>query len=159
MTATDFVYVTYIDTTPEQLWQALTSAEFTRQYWGQRGIQSSWQTGDTVQLLKEDGSLDWSGRVLEATPPKRLCYTFDPATDDEMPGYQGARVDLTQPEKPSRVTFEIEPYLGKVKLTLIHDQFEPSSKVLPGVSNGWPVILSGLKSLLEGKSSLFPDWR
>lgn len=159
MTATNFVYVTYIDTSPEQLWQALTSAEFTRQYWGQRGIESSWQVGAVVQLLKEDGSLDWSGQVLEAEPPRRLCYTFHPATDDEMPGYQGQRVDLTRPEQPSRVTFEIEPYLGKVKLTLTHDQFEPGSKVLPGVSNGWPVILSGLKSLLEGNASLFPDWR
>ncbi|MDP4537059.1 SRPBCC family protein [Alkalimonas collagenimarina] len=159
MASTEFVYVTYIDTTPEQLWQALTSAEFTRQYWGERGIESSWQVGAAVQLLKENGSLDWSGRVLEAAPPKRLSYTFDPASDDEMPGYQGERVDLTQPEKPSRVTFEIEPYMGKVKLTLTHDQFEPGSKVLPGISNGWPVILSGLKSLLESQAALFPDWR
>ena len=159
MAITEFVYVTYIDTTPEKLWQALTTGEFTRQYWGGRSIESSWEVGAAVNLIKEDGVLDWSGQVLEAQPPTRLVYTFDPAVDDEMPGYEGEKVDLTRPEPPSRVTFKIEKYMSKVKLTLVHDQFPPGSKVLQGVSNGWPAILSSLKSLLECDTPLFPHWR
>lgn len=155
----EFVYVTYIDTTPEKVWQALTNGEFTRQYWGGRSITSDWQEGSEVKHLQDDGSLDWAGKVLEANPPKRLSYTFDPATDDEMPGYEGDKVDLDNPEPPSRVTFEIDEFMGKVRLTLVHDQFEPGSKVLQGISVGWPAILSSLKSLLEQGEPLFPDWR
>ncbi|MCC5903661.1 MAG: SRPBCC family protein [Halomonas sp.] len=159
MAKPEFVYVIYIDTTLERVWKALTSSEFTRQYWGGRRIESDWETGAAVNLIKEDGSLDWSGKVLEADPPKRLSYTFDPAVDDEMPGYEGERVDLLDPEKPSRVTFEVAEYMGKVRLTLIHDQFEQGSKVLQGISVGWPAILSSLKSLLEHGEPLFPNWR
>lgn len=155
MSKPDFAYVIYIDTTPEQLWKALTEGEFTRQYWGGRQIQSDWTTGAPVRHVKADGSLDWRGEVLEASPPHRLSYTFSPDNDDEMPGYEGEKVDLDKPEKPSRVTFEIAEYMGQVRLTLIHDQFEENSKVLQGISVGWPAILSSLKSLLEGGSPLF----
>lgn len=159
MTEPKFVYVTYIDSTPDKVWQALTKGEFTRQYWGGRRIESDWKEGSTVKLLKADNSLDWAGQVLEADPPKRLSYTFDPATDDEMPEYQGEKVDLEHPEPPSRVTFEVDEYMGKVRLTLVHDRFEPGSKVLQGISVGWPAILSSLKSLLEHGEPLFPNWR
>lgn len=159
MAKPEFVYVTYIDTTQDKLWQALISGEFTRQYWGGRTIESDWKKDSPVKHIKEDGTLDWSGKVLEADPPKRLSYTFDPAVDDEMPDYQGEKIDLNHPEKPSRVTFEIDKYMGKVRLTLTHDQFEEGSKVLQGISLGWPAILSGLKSLLERNEPLFPDWR
>ncbi|AZM95039.1 SRPBCC family protein [Vreelandella venusta] len=154
MSKPDFAYVIYVNTTPEQLWKALTEGEFTRQYWGGRQITSEWTAGATVELVKADGSLDWHGEVLESDPPHRLSYTFIPENDDEMPGYEGEKVDLTRPEKPSRVTFEISEYMGQVRLTLIHDQFEEDSKVLQGISVGWPVILSSLKSLLEGGSPL-----
>lgn len=159
MAKPEFVYVIYIDTTLGKAWKALTNGEFTRQYWGGRRIESSWQEGSAVNHFKEDGSLDWSGKVLEVAPPKRLSYTFDPAVNDEMPGYTGDKVDLLDPEKPSRVTFELEEYMGRVRLTLVHDQFEPGSKVLQGVTVGWPVILSSLKSLLEQGEPLFLDWR
>jgi uncharacterized protein YndB with AHSA1/START domain len=159
MNKPEFVYVTYIATTADRVWEALTSGEFTRQYWGGRRIESDWQVGSDVKHLKEDGSLDWSGKVLDADRPKRLSYTFDPAADDEMPGYEGEKVDLDHPETPSRVTFEIAEYMGKIRLTLVHDQFEQGSKVLQGISVGWPAILSSLKSLLERGEPLFPDWR
>lgn len=159
MSKPQFVYVTYIDTTPEKLWEALTNGEFTRQYWGGRRIESDWQEGSVVRHLKEDGSLDWHGKVLAADPPRRLSYSFDPATDDEMPGYEGDRVDLNDPENASRVTFEITEHMGQLRLTLVHDQFEEGSKVLQGVSHGWPAILSSLKTLLERGEPLFPDWR
>ncbi len=107
-----------------------------------------------MQSRSSNGSLDWRGEVLEADPPHRLSYTFTPENDDEMPEYEGEKVDLTAPEKPSRVTFEIAEYMGQVRLTLIHDQFEENSRVLQGISVGWPVILSSLKSLLEGGNPL-----
>ena len=154
MSKPGFTYVIYINTTPEQLWKALTEGEFTRQYWGGRQITSEWTTGAPVKHVKADGSLDWRGEVLESDPPHRLSYTFIPENDDEMPGYEGEKVDLATPEKPSRVTFEIAEYMDQVRLTLIHDQFEENSKVLQGISVGWPVILSSLKSLLEGGSPL-----
>ncbi|MCE8039841.1 SRPBCC family protein [Halomonas sp. MCCC 1A11062] len=156
MNKPEFVYVTYIDTTPDKVWQALTNGEFTRQYWGGRSITSDWQVGSTVKHLKPDGSLDWAGEVLEADPPRRLSYTFDPS--GEMSGQKSEQTAQPQAEKPSRVTFEIEEYMGKVRLTLTHDRFEPGSKVLQGISVGWPAILSSLKSLLEKGEPLFPDW-
>ncbi|MBI3129705.1 MAG: SRPBCC family protein [Candidatus Tectomicrobia bacterium] len=141
-----FVYVTYIATTPEKLWEALTSGDFTLlYYWSGRRVQSVWMPGSPVRHTKEDGSLDWQGEVLQADPPKLLSYTFDVAM-----GGEGRR------ERPSRVTFEIIPFMGHVKLTLTHGGFEPGSKVLPGISRGWPAILSSLKSLLEGGKALFP---
>lgn len=154
-----FVYVTYIASTPEKVWEALTSEQFTLQYWGGRRIRSAWKPGSAVEMLQEDGSIDWTGEVLQAEPPRLLAYTFDPLSDEEMPGFEGDRMDPNQPEKPSRVTFEIAPYLGQVRLTLTHDQFEPGSRVLAGISHGWPAILSSLKSLLELEKPLFPNWR
>lgn len=157
MNKPEFVYVTYIDATPSKVWNALTNGEFTRQYWGGRRISSDWQVGSKVQHFKDDDSIDWVGEVLEANPPRRLSYTFDPST--EMSEQKGEQADPHRAEKPSRVTFEIDEYMGKVRLTLTHDQFEPGSKVLPGISMGWPAILSSLKSLLERGEPLFPDWR
>lgn len=154
-----FVYVTYIATTPEKLWEALTSGDFTSQYWGGRRIESAWKPGSPVRHVKEDGTLDWKGEVIEADPPRRLVYTFDCLTDDEMPDYEGERVDLENREPPSRVTFEIAEYMGRVRLTLVHDGFEPGSRVVQGISHGWPAILSSLKSLLESGQPLFPGWR
>lgn len=153
-----FVYVTYIATTPEKLWEALTSGDFTYHYWGGRRIQSDWKVGSPVRHIKEDGGLDWQGEVLRAEPPKVLSYTFEVMMDDTKRDVGGNPVDDSG-EKPSRVTFEITPFMGHVKLTVTHDQFEPGSKVLAGVSQGWPAILSGLKSLLETGKPMFPEWR
>ncbi|RFA27174.1 ATPase [Alkalilimnicola ehrlichii] len=154
-----FVYVTYIDTTPAQLWEALTGGEFTSRYWGGRRIRSDWQPGAAVELIKADGSVDWKGEVLTVEPHKKLSYTFDPLNDEELPDYEGERVDLEKREPPSRVTFEIYEHMGKVRLTLIHDEFPQASRILPGITHGWPAILSSLKSLLERGEPLFPDWR
>jgi uncharacterized protein YndB with AHSA1/START domain len=78
MNKPEFVYVSYIATTPEKLWEALTSAEFTRQYWADGSIHSDWKVGSSVKLLKADGELDWRGEILQADPPRVLAYTFDP---------------------------------------------------------------------------------
>lgn len=137
MTKPSFVYVTYIRTTPEKLWRALTDGEFTQRYWFGRRVESDWTVGARVTFW-HDGKLSDSGEVLECEPPRRLSYSFHVEFVEEL------RRDL-----PSRVTFELEKLGAQVKLTLTHDEFEPGSKVLAGVSTGWPVILSSLKSLLE----------
>lgn len=143
-----FVYVTYIDTTPEKLWEALTGGEFTFQYWAGRRIESDWRPGSPVRLVREDGGVDLQGEVLRAEPPRFLSYTF---------GAVGPDGRLQEPA--SRVTFEITRSMGHVKLTLTHDDFPADTKILDGISQGWPAILSGLKSLLERGRALFPDWR
>ncbi len=154
-----FVYVNYIATTPEKLWRALTSGEFTSQYFAGRRIESEWRRGSSVRMLKEDGTVDWRGEVLEVDPPKLLSYTFDVLDDPNKRDHTGKRVELSRRERPSRVRFEIEQFMDQVKLTLTHDGFEPDGKLFEGISRGWPAILSGLKSLLESGKVLFPDWK
>ena len=137
MSKPNFVYVTYIMTTPEKLWQALTDGAFTQRYWFGRRIESDWKVGARVTLWHE-GKVSDSGEVLECDPPRRLSYSFHVEFVEEL-----------RAEPPSRVTFEIEKLGAQVKLTLTHDQFEPGSKTLAGISTGWQVILSSLKSQLE----------
>lgn len=145
-----FVYVTYIAAAPERVWEALTSGDFTRQFWAGRRIESNWQVGSPVRLVTEEGLLSDSGEVLEVDYPRRLSYSFmvEFAPDLKTEGH-------------SRVLFELEPIDDVVKLTLVHDGFQPSSRVLQGVSSGWPRILSGMKSLLETGSAIscFPKPR
>lgn len=134
----DFVYVTYIATTPQQLWEALTSGDFTRRYWGGLRIQSDWKVGSPVTHVREDGGIGWEGKVLQADPPRLLSYTFHMLISDEH-----------RRERPSRVTFELEPMGWATKLTLTHSEFEDSSVTLETTRHGWPAIMSSLKSLLE----------
>lgn len=139
-----FVYVTYIATTPEKLWEALTGEEFTQKYWGGRRIQSNWRVGSPVKPVKDDGDSDWEGEVLESDPPHRLSYTF------QSPGATEAH--------PSRVLFELEPNGSTVKLTLTHDNLDTRGYM--ALSRGWSAILSSLKSLLEtGEPLVFAAWR
>lgn len=137
MSKPSFVYVTYIRTSPEKLWRALTDGEFTQRYWSGRRVESDWKVGARVTFW-HDGKASDSGEVLECEPPRRLSYSFHVEFVEEL-----------RSEPPSRVTFEIEKLGAQVKLTLTHDGFEPGSKVLAGISTGWPAILSSLKSLLE----------
>jgi uncharacterized protein YndB with AHSA1/START domain len=139
--ATKFLYVTFIRTTPERLWQELTTPEFSRQYWWGREVKSDFEVGSPIQLFYDDGgALDIEGEILAADPPRLLSYTFtDPA-------------DRDRGDEPSRVTFAIEPaedFVGVVKLTVTHDEFAPGSPTYEGVSNGWPDILANLKTVLE----------
>lgn len=132
------VYVIYIATTPERLWTALTDGEFTRQYWGGRRIQSDWNVGSPVHYVREDGRVDWQGEVLQADPPRLLSYTFHMQISDAH-----------KRERPSRVTFELEPTGSVVKLTLTHDELDPDSVTFETTRYGWAAIMSSLKSLLE----------
>jgi uncharacterized protein YndB with AHSA1/START domain len=134
----DFIYVTYIKTTPERLWDALTKPEFTRQYWFGVDVTSDWKPGSPMTYLR-DGKATVQGKVLAADRPKVLSYTFREASGD------------ASDEPPTKVTLEIEPELGTetVRLTVTHTDFVPNSKHRPRISGGWPAVLSGLKSYLE----------
>jgi uncharacterized protein YndB with AHSA1/START domain/DNA-binding transcriptional ArsR family regulator len=131
-----YVYVTYINCSAEQAWQALTDADLSADYWGHRNV-SDWKVGSRWEHLRTDGSgiADVVGTVLEATPPSRLMITFD------SPGAEPAG-------GPSTVTFEIEPYHEIVRLTVTHENLADSD-ALRAVSAGWPAVLANLKSLLE----------
>lgn len=141
----DFVYVTYIKTTPEKLWDALTTPEFTRQYWFGIDVTSDWKVGSPMRYVS-NGVAKVEGRVLIADRPKLLSYTFRETSGE------------ASKEPPTKVTLELEPELGTetVRLTVTHSDFVPNSKHRPSISGGWPAVLSGLKSLLEtGKTLAF----
>ena len=138
----DFVYVTYIKTTPDKLWEALTSSEFSRRYWFGTELRSDFKIGSPFALVM-GGKVTDSGEILEADRPRRLSYTFKHEIDDEM-----------RKESATKVVFTLEPHGELVKLTLIHEGFAQESKLLDGISKGWPAILASLKSLLESGDAL-----
>lgn len=145
MSKPQFVYVTYIETTPEKLWEALTSSDFTRQYWFGSEVRSDWKVGSPFTLVM-DGKATDTGEILEADRPRRLSYSFKHEMFEEL-----------RNEPTSRVTFTLEPFGSLVKLTVAHDRLVEGGKYLGAISTGWPAILSGLKSLLEtGKVLLIP---
>ena len=149
----EFVYTTYITTTPQRLWQGLTAPEFTRRYWGGLAFESDWQPGSTMAYALENGAaiVDPEQVVLEADPYRRLAYTWHTFTPEWAEAYhvdEAARAAFAA-ERRSKVTFDIEDLGGTVKLTVTHDGFDPGSQVLAGVSEGWPRVIAGLKTLLE----------
>jgi uncharacterized protein YndB with AHSA1/START domain len=137
MSKPEFVYVTYIETTPEKLFQALTSSEFSRQYWFGTELRSDWKIGAPFALVT-DGLQTDVGEILEFDPPRRLSYTFKHVLQDRF-----------QHDAPTKVVFSIEQHGRFSKLTLTHEGFAGASKLLDGISTGWPAILSSLKSILE----------
>jgi uncharacterized protein YndB with AHSA1/START domain len=137
MSKPEFVYVTYIETTPEKLWEALTDGDFTERYWFGARLKSDWKVGSTFEMLRSDGAVSDAGKVVEVDRPRRLAYTFINQSDK----YRN--------EFPALATFVLEPYGRLVKLTLTHEGFAEGSKFFNGVSKGWPAILSSLKSILE----------
>jgi uncharacterized protein YndB with AHSA1/START domain len=144
MAKSTFVYVTFIATTPEKLWSALTEPEFTRQYWFGMHQESDWKPGSSWRLVFTDGRIADSGEVIEADPPRRLVLKWRNEFRPEIAA-----------EGYSRCTMELEPVAGAVKLTITHTVDRDASKLIEAVSGGWPQILSNLKSLLEtGKAIL-----
>jgi uncharacterized protein YndB with AHSA1/START domain/DNA-binding transcriptional ArsR family regulator len=149
----EFVYTTYIRTTPEQLWRALTEPAFTSSYWGV-AFDTDWQAGSsmTVRLTNKGVTIaDPEQVVLEADPYSRLSYTWHTFTPEWASAYNVSDEYLAKAsaEPRSKVTFEIEPAGDNVKLTVVHDGFEPGSTVLRDISGGWPEVISSLKTLLE----------
>ena len=152
----EFVYTTYIKTTPEQLWQALTDPTFTQRYWGAT-FGSDWKVGSSMTW--EYGGVtiaDPAQVVLESEPYRRLAYTWQTVTPEfaKVVGFDDEYVAKLAAERRSKVSFEIEPVGQGVKLTVVHDDFDPGSAMLESISNGWPLILASLKTLLETGESL-----
>jgi uncharacterized protein YndB with AHSA1/START domain len=146
MNKTSFVYTTYIATTPEKLWQALTNSEFTKQYFFGSEIVSDWQIGSSFKLMNKD-KVEHYGEVLVCEPYRLLTVTWSVKDKD----VEGDRI--------SKVTYELTPMNSTVKLTLLHeDLLEKDIRKdvgkIDGFNNGWPVILSNLKSLLETGKTL-----
>lgn len=140
MNKPELIYTTYIRTTPKKLWDAITTPEFARQYWGGENV-SDWKAGSKWVHVADDEerSVRVVGKVEESVPPKRLVLTWaDPANEADV----------------SRVTFEIEPIEDMVRLNVIHGDFKPGSDMVNRVSGGWPRVLSSLKSLLETGKAL-----
>jgi uncharacterized protein YndB with AHSA1/START domain len=135
----DTVYVTYIAATPEQVWDALTRPEFTSQYFFGRRIESDWKSGSPWKLLMSDGRVDVQGQVLVSERPRLLELSWHVEWNEEVRALP-----------PNRVRYLIEPAGDAVRLTMTEIHDEPvEEKYLEGGRQGWPMILSGLKTLLE----------
>jgi uncharacterized protein YndB with AHSA1/START domain len=138
MNNSETVYVTYIRTTPEKLWSALTNVEFMKQYWFGMHCECDWKVGSSWKLVFPDGRIADAGEVVEVDAPKRLVLKWRNEWNPEM-----------KAEGYSRCTFELEAMAGAVKLTVTHAMDRAQSKFIKAVSGGWPKILSNLKSFLE----------
>ncbi len=132
-------FVTYIITSAEKLWEALTNRHFTKQYFFGRRMESDWSVASSWKLVMKDGRIDCEGKVLEADPPRQLALTWHVEWMEEF---------RNLPE--AIVTFQIDAFGSVVRLTV--SEFHPEGidpKFVEGGRRGWPIILSGLKSLLE----------
>jgi uncharacterized protein YndB with AHSA1/START domain len=139
----EFVYVTYIRTTPARLWQALTDPDFNRRYWFGIHCESDWRPGASWQMISSDGTVTDAGEILEAEPEKRLVIKWRNEFRPEL-----------KAEGYTRCSFDIAADGDTVKLTVIHQIDRAGSKTIEAVSGGWPMILSSLKSLLETGAAL-----
>ena len=137
------MYEIYIRTTPEKLWTALTDADQTQQYFFGTRVASSWKSGAQLTYTDPKGGLMVDGKVVEADPPRRLVTTWRAAYSPEVAG-----------ERPSRVTWTIEPVGAVCKLSVVHDDFEAQGATWKSTASGWPVVLSGLKTYLETGEAL-----
>lgn len=135
---TSFVYVTYIQSTPEKVFEAITRPELARRYWGHENV-SDWNKGSKWQHIRanDERPVELVGEVLETTPPSRLVISWAAASQEANAAAY------------SRVTFDIVPYEEMVRLTVTHDELEAESGMAKGISQGWPMVLSSMKTFLE----------
>ena len=148
MAGSAFNYVTYIRTTPEQLWSALTTSEFMKKFWLGVQFETDWKVGSAWQMRYSDGTVTDTGEILEFDPPRRLVLKWHNEFRPEL-----------KAEGFSRCVMELEPIGEAVKLTLTHSMPVEGSKFIGAVSGGWPQILSNLKSLLETGEVVLPPNR
>ncbi|MCU1259337.1 MAG: hypothetical protein JWO80_2222 [Bryobacterales bacterium] len=145
----NIIYVIHIATTPEKLWEALTSPEALKRNWG--NIESQWTVGSKVSEVAESGKVLWKGEVLSSEPPRLLSFTFDV---------------IGSAEPPTKVTFELSPPASAVapdatvvRLTVTQTGFEENGKQFTGCARAWPEILSSVKTYLETGRSLGFAWK
>jgi uncharacterized protein YndB with AHSA1/START domain len=147
MARSAFVYVTYIRTTPEKLWSALThDLEFMKLYWFGNHCESQWTAGSSWKLVHPDGRIRDVGEIVEAEPPRRLVIRWQHQEKPEL-----------KAEGASQCTMELEPIGTTVKLSITHTIEREPSKFIEAVSGGWPKIIANLKSLLETGSAVLND--
>ena len=135
---TSFVYVTYILSTPEKVFEAITKPDIAKRYWGHENV-SDWRPGSSWQHVRanDERTVELVGKVIEVSPPTRLVISWANQSQSE------------DPDAYSRVTFGIEEFNDMVKLTVTHDDLVIGSGMANGVSKGWPIVLSSMKSFLE----------
>lgn len=138
MSKPQFVYMTVIAAPPERVWQGLTTAEFTQQYWHGTRIRSDFTPGATIEFLNADDSVGVAGEILTVAPPSELSYTW-----------QFLRNPDAAADPASRVTFRLQQIRAGTRLTVIHDELEEDSTTATMVTFGWPHVIAGLKTLLE----------
>jgi len=138
MARSTFTYVSYIRTTPQKLWSALTDAQFMQQYWFGTRCESEWIKGSPWKMVQADGQVSDAGEIVESDPPRRLVIRWAHQNRPEL-----------KAEGDSLCTMELEPNGAAVKLTITHTVEREQSKLITAVSGGWPTIISNLKSLLE----------
>jgi uncharacterized protein YndB with AHSA1/START domain len=138
-----FVYVTYILSTPEKVFEAITKPDLARRYWGHENV-SDWKPGSNWEHVRtnDERTVELVGKVVEVSPPTRLVITWANASQ------------ASDPDAYSRVTFETVEYEDMVRLTVTDDELEAGSGMANGISKGWPVVLSSLKSFLENGRAL-----
>jgi len=146
MANSTFLYVTYIRTTPQKLWSALTDPEFMKQYWFGMHCESAFTAGSPWKLVNDSGEVWDSGEIVESDPPRRLVIRWTHQMRPEL-----------KAEGASLCTMELEPVEQAVKLTITHSVEREGSKLVEAVSGGWPKILSNLKSLLETGAIAFAE--
>ncbi|THD81300.1 MAG: ATPase [Phenylobacterium sp.] len=146
MAESTFIYVTYIRTTPEKLWQALTDTDFIPQWWMGVRTETDWRVGGPWKLVLTDGRTADTGEVLEFEPPRRLALKWRNEFKPEL-----------KAEGWSHCLFELEPQGEAVKLTVTHSIPRDASQLIQAVSGGWPQILSNLKTLVETGKPLIPQ--
>jgi DNA-binding transcriptional ArsR family regulator/uncharacterized protein YndB with AHSA1/START domain len=162
---TAFAYTTYIEATPQRVWQGLTDPAFTTRYWrhpsaGGLTLRTDWKKGSTYDAVYDEVGLVISNAeqvILESDPYRRLAYTWHTFSPEwaEGHGFDEEVAAAWRAEPRSKVAFDIEEAGdGVVRLTVVHDGFEPGSGVLEGVSHGWPAVVSSMKTLLETGSAL-----
>ena len=145
MASSSFVYVSFIRTTPGELWNALTAPEFTQKYWFGIRHETDWKKGSPWKMMFPDGRVGDTGEIVESDPPKRLVLKW---RNEFMPELKA--------EGYSRCVIEIEPVGETAKLTISHSMEKENSKFIEAVSGGWPRIISNLKSLLETGKTILP---
>ncbi|MHB8571822.1 MAG: SRPBCC family protein [Candidatus Dormibacteria bacterium] len=141
-----FVHETYIRATPEKVWEAITRPEFTSRYFFHTSVEADWKAGSRITYRGAGGDEAIVGEVIEVVPNQRLVHTFD------------SRWGEAPFDAPSRVTWEITPMGETCKVSITHDRFDGETKTFHGVSDGWPKIAAGLKTMLEtGEELTFPE--